>query len=71
MIGNKECDKINSFKSCENYDGGDCLESLCPRPDLIGNGQCDNAYKDNYKCNYDGGDCANVFFEKRCKKATF
>merc|ERR1719510_2093504 len=47
-----ECDKINYFKTCGVYDGGDCCSNL----DSIGNGQCDDNNV-NIICNYDGLDC--------------
>ena len=52
LVGNKECDKINFFKSCAIYDGGDC----CSKKDLIGNGYCDSD-NNNPLCNFDGGEC--------------
>merc|ERR1719412_3541548 len=51
LVGNKECDKINIFKTCGLYDGGDCL---CDNPDLIGNGNCDDDFIYSALCNYDG-----------------
>ena len=54
MIGDEKCNKVNFFKTCGLYDGGDCL---CPKTDLVGNGQCNEDLKDNFKCNYDDGDC--------------
>ena len=32
LVGNMDCDAINSFNSCGQYDGGDC----CSNPYLIG-----------------------------------
>ena len=53
LVGNKECDKINFFKTCGTYDGGDC----CSKKALIGNGNCDEEIYIPF-CNFDGGECA-------------
>ena len=56
MVGNKECDKINLFKTCGIYDGADC----CSYPDLIGNGICDGDNERSGLCNNGDGDCCKL-----------
>ena len=49
LVSNNHCEKINFYKTCGMYDGGDCL---CPKPDLVGNSHCNNDYKDYLKLVY-------------------
>ena len=63
LFGNRICDAVNNFVTCENYDGGDCRPPnitdwpKCPHnPALIGDGTCDS-HLGKAECNFDGFDC--------------
>ena len=64
LFGNRICDAVNNFVTCENYDGGDCRPPnitdwpKCPHnPALIGDGTCDDHLKIRAECNHDSIDC--------------
>ena len=61
--GDRVCDKMNDFATCNNYDGGDCIPpnvtkwQNCPfNPEFIGDGTCQTDFN-TPDCNFDGGDC--------------
>ena len=64
LSGNRFCNNINNFETCQVYDGDDCpppdvtdwLE--CPHnPKFIGDGTCDDHLRYKAECNNDGSDC--------------
>ena len=65
---NGKCEPENDFETCENFDGGDCLEQTAPNPPSlphcsfpkwIKDGTCDKKQKGFIleQCQFDGGDC--------------
>ena len=64
LVANENCDEINNFPTCENYDKGACRPSSktewlnCPfNPDYIGDGICFDHFKTKAECNHDGDCC--------------
>ena len=58
FIGNGNCDGMNKFKTCGNFDGGDCLSDGYCDTSLISNENCD-LINIHVNCNFDGSDCCN------------
>ena len=66
LSGNRFCNSVNNFETCQIYDGEDCppLNTIewpeCPHnPKFIGDGICDDHLKNKAECNHDGGDCCD------------